>query len=69
VWAGSIGVGYTVLPGLDVNLAYFHAWYDTVTTPRAANGQYNVFPSTYSPYANLASIGVSWSPQVTFKQM
>ena len=69
VWAGSIGVGYTVLPGLDVNLAYFHAWYDTVTTPTAANGQYNVFPSTYSPYANLASIGVSWSPQVTFKQM
>lgn len=66
VWAGSIGLGYRVLPGLDVNVAYFHAFYDQVTTPPAANGQYNVFPGTYRPYANLASIGVSWAPETTF---
>jgi long-chain fatty acid transport protein len=69
VWGTSIGVGYTVLPGLDVNAAYFHAFYDQVTTPPAANGQYNVFPGTYRPYANIPSIGVSWTPEVTFKQL
>lgn len=69
VWAGSIGVGYTVLPSLEVNLAYFHAWYDSVTTPTNANGQYNVLPGTYKPYANIASFGLSWNPGRIFEKL
>ncbi len=63
VWAGSIGLGYTVMKGLDVNVAYFHAFFDTTTTPKTGpGGTYNVFPGTYETRANIGSIGVSWAP-------
>ena len=69
VWGASIGVGYTVSPGLDVNVAYFHAWFDAVTTPPGSGGQYNVLPGTYTPYANIASVGVSWAPEKMFGKL
>ncbi len=63
VWAASVGLGYTIMKGLDVNVAYFHAFFDKVTTPAAGpGGTYNVFPGTYETHANIASLGVSWAP-------
>jgi long-chain fatty acid transport protein len=64
VWAGSIGAGYEIFRGLTVEAAYFHAFFDQVTTPRAADGTYNVFPGTYDTRANILSIGVTWAVPV-----
>jgi long-chain fatty acid transport protein len=61
VWAGSIGASYEVLRGLTVDVAYFHAFFDEVTTPRGADGTFNVFPATYDTHANIASVGVTWA--------
>ncbi len=59
VWAGSIGASYEILGGLAVHAAYFHAFFDEVTT--VVNGSNNVFPGTYNTRANIASIGVTWA--------
>jgi long-chain fatty acid transport protein len=61
VWAGSLGASYEVLRGLTVDFAYFHAFFDEVTTPRGADGNFNVFPATYDTHANIASLGVTWA--------
>ena len=63
VWAASVGLGYTVMTGLDVNVAYYHDFFDKVTTPASGpGGTYNVFPGTYETHANIASVGISWAP-------
>ena len=56
VWAGALGVGYEVMPGLQVDAAYFHAFYDTIT----AAGVDQAFPGTYDTRANIWSLAVSW---------
>jgi len=63
VWGVSVGGSYEFLKGFSVDLAYFHAFYDQITTPPGANGLYNVFPGTYDTRANIFSIGVTWVPQ------
>jgi long-chain fatty acid transport protein len=60
VWGVSIGAGYTITRGLDANIAYFHAFFDSVNS--TATGQNNVFPAIYEPRANIASIGLTWTP-------
>ena len=64
VWGASIGVAYAILPNLELNAAYFHAWFDQVQTCRVTAGQCqpnNVFPGIYDSRANIASIGVTWN--------
>jgi long-chain fatty acid transport protein len=61
VWAGSLGASYEILRGLTVDAAYFHAFFDEVTTPKGAGGTFNVFPATYKPSANIFSLGVTWA--------
>jgi long-chain fatty acid transport protein len=55
-WALSLGVGYTVAPGIEVNAAYFHDWQEKVTTvgPEA-------FPGTYSTRANIFALSATWA--------
>jgi len=55
VWAFSLGAGYEVIPNLEVNAAYFHAFYDKVTTVGT-----EVFPATYDTRANIYAINVTW---------
>jgi long-chain fatty acid transport protein len=55
VTAVSLGVGYTVLPNLEIDAAYFHAFYDSIT----ATGL-EVFPGTYQTRANIYALNVSW---------
>jgi long-chain fatty acid transport protein len=57
-WAASVGAGYQVLPGLRVDLAYQHAWFD----PVSATG-IEAFPGTYKTTADLVSLGLSWRKQ------
>jgi len=59
IWAAGVGASYEILQGLAVHAAYFHAFYDEVTTN--AGGTNNVFPGRYNTRANLASIGVTWA--------
>ena len=59
IWAAAVGASYEILQGLAVHAAYFHAFYDEVTTN--AGGTNNVFPGRYNTRANLASIGVTWA--------
>jgi long-chain fatty acid transport protein len=61
VWGASVGASYEVIRGLTVDAAYFHAFYDEVTTPRGADGTFNVFPATYDTHANIVSLGVTWA--------
>ena len=55
VTAVSLGVGYTVLPNFEIDAAYFHAFYDSIT----ATGL-EVFPGTYQTRANIYALNVSW---------
>jgi long-chain fatty acid transport protein len=61
VWAGAVGASYEVVRGFTVEAAYYHAFFDEVTTPRGADGNFNVFPGTYDTHANIASLGITWA--------
>jgi len=56
VWAVSVGAGYELMPGLEVNGGYFHAFYDTVSTPPGADA----FPAIYDTRANIYALNVTW---------
>src|SRR5207249_2085374 len=51
VWAVSVGAGYEITPSFGVDVAYFHAFYDTVSTA----GQPEAFQGTYDTRANIFS--------------
>jgi long-chain fatty acid transport protein len=53
--AFSLGVGYSVLPNLEIDAAYFHAFYDSITTTGL-----EVFPGTYQTRANIYALNVAW---------
>jgi long-chain fatty acid transport protein len=55
VWAFSVGAGYEVIPNLEVNAAYFHAFYDTISTAGT-----EAFAATYDTRANIYAINVTW---------
>lgn len=55
VWALSVGAGYEVIPNLEVNAAYFHAFYDKVSTIGT-----QVFQGTYETRANIYAISLVW---------
>jgi long-chain fatty acid transport protein len=55
VWAGSLGAGYQITPAFGVDVAYFHAFYDTVSA--AGPG---AFPGTYDTRANIFSFALTW---------
>jgi long-chain fatty acid transport protein len=59
IWAVAVGASYEILDGLAVHAAYFHAFYDEVTTN--VGGADNVFPGRYNTRANLFSIGATWA--------
>ena len=50
-----LGAGYMVMPGLEVNAGYFHAFYDksTATGPEA-------FPGTYDTSTNIYALNITW---------
>src|SRR6184192_49533 len=54
-WDVGVGAGYTVAPGLEINAAYFHAFYDTTTAvgPEA-------FPGTYETHTNIYALNITW---------
>lgn len=55
-WDVGLGLGYTVIPGLEVNAGWFHAFYDTST----ATGP-DVFPGSYSTNTNIYALNVTWT--------
>lgn len=55
VTAVSIGAGYAVLPNLEINAAYFHAFFDSIRTAGT-----EVFQGTYDTRANIWALSVVW---------
>jgi len=55
-WALSLGVGYTVAPGIEVNATYFHDWQEEVKTVGT-----EAFPGTYNTRANIFAISATWA--------
>lgn len=53
--AVSLGIGYRVLPDLEIDAAYFHAFYDSIT----ATGL-EAFPGTYQTRANIYALNLAW---------
>jgi len=56
VWAPSIGAAFHVMSNLSVDLAYQHAFFDTVT----ANPMSEAFPGTYKTNVDTVSLGIYW---------
>lgn len=57
VTALSFGVGYAIAPSVEINAAYFHAFYDTISTTGT-----EAFQGTYETRANIWSLSVLWKP-------
>lgn len=55
VTAVSIGAGYEVIPNLEVNAGYFHAFYDTMTTVGI-----ETFQGSYDTRTNIYAVNVTW---------
>jgi long-chain fatty acid transport protein len=55
VTAVSIGAGYAVLPNLEINAAYFHAFFDSIRTAGT-----EVLQGTYDTRANIWALNVVW---------
>lgn len=55
VTAFSVGVGYALLRNLEIDAAYFHAFYDSITTTGL-----EAFPGTYQTRANIYALNVAW---------
>ena len=62
VWALSIGAGYEFSPALGLDVAYFHAFYDTVS----ASGP-EAFPGTYDTRANIVAFALRWNMDAQFR--
>jgi long-chain fatty acid transport protein len=63
VWAISGGIGYELFTGFEINAGYFHAFYDTVSTPAVVPGVTpEYFPATYDTRANIYALSVVWKP-------
>src|SRR6185369_5995745 len=56
VWAPSIGAAFHVMSNLSVDIAYQHAFFDTVT----ANPMSEAFPGTYKTNVDTVSLGIYW---------
>jgi len=57
VWAVSGGLGFEIFKGFEVNAAYFHAFYDTVSTTGT-----EAFAATYDTRANIYALSIVWKP-------
>ncbi|HEY6908536.1 MAG TPA: outer membrane protein transport protein [Myxococcales bacterium] len=55
--AFSLGVGYAALRNLEIDAAYFHAFYDSIT----ATG-IEAFPGTYQTRASIYALNLVWKP-------
>ena len=55
VTALSIGVGYEVIPNLEVNAGFFHAFYDTMTTQGT-----ETFQGSYDTRTNIYALNITW---------
>ena len=55
VTAVSIGVGYQVIPNLEVAAAWFHAFYDTMQTVGT-----ETFQGTYDTRTNIWALNINW---------
>lgn len=51
----SLGVGYAVWRNLEVDAAFFHAFYDSITTTGL-----EAFPGTYQTRANIYALNLVW---------
>jgi len=66
VTALSFGAGYEVVPNLEINAAYFHAFYDTVTTcsggasSQPCTAATETFQGTYDTRTNIYALNVTW---------
>lgn len=61
VWGVSVGASYNLrkwVDNLEIYAAYFHAFFDDLST---VNTPQYVLPGNYSTFANIASIGVTWN--------
>ncbi len=63
-WAGSLGLGWNVLQDLQLNAAFFNAWFDTLDSvpapSTAALDNSSSFPGSFKSWAWIASVGVNW---------
>ena len=50
-----LGAGFMVAPGLEINAAWFHAFYETI----AATGP-EAFPGSYDTKTNIYALNVTW---------
>ena len=57
VWAFSVGAGFQLVKGLEVNAGYFHAFYDTSKTTGT-----EVFAGQYETRANIYALNLTWKP-------
>jgi long-chain fatty acid transport protein len=58
----SLGLGFAVVPNLEVNAAYFHDWQDSITTKGS-----ETFQGTYDTRANIYALSVVWKMGPTRK--
>jgi len=56
VWAPSIGAAFHVKSNLSVDVAYQHAFFDTVT----ANPMSDIFQGSYKTNVDTVSLGIKW---------
>jgi long-chain fatty acid transport protein len=59
VWAVAGGLSYEIAKGLNLDVAYYHDFFDQVNT--TVGGANNVFPGIYDTRANILSLGLSWN--------
>jgi long-chain fatty acid transport protein len=57
VWAVSVGAGFNLTRNLEVNAAFFHAFYDTAKTAGT-----EVFQGSYETRANIYALSLVWKP-------
>ena len=54
-WDLGLGAGYAVMPGLEVNAAFYHAFYAASQTTGL-----EAFPGNYDDSANIYALGITW---------
>jgi long-chain fatty acid transport protein len=54
-WDVGVGAGFMVAPGLEINAAYFHAFYD-----KSVAAGPDAFPGSYDDSTNIYALNVTW---------
>lgn len=60
VTAITFGLGYAITPNLEVNGAFFHAFYDSLTTTTT-----NAFPGTFDTRTNIYALNITYRMGLT----